>query len=90
MAERLAPLPATQVARVQFPVPAGPRNSVEMVALFPASGGTFSSTAIKIIDKLKISVAKAKMFPHLEARVRVERGIPHSKDSLSLLMVQVF
>jgi hypothetical protein len=25
---------------------------------------------------------------HLEARVRVGNGIPHSKDSLSLLMVQ--
>jgi hypothetical protein len=28
------------------------------------------------------------VFPHLEARVRVGDGIPHLKDSLSLLMVQ--
>jgi hypothetical protein len=28
------------------------------------------------------------VFPHLWARVRMGRGIPHSKDSLSLLMVQ--
>jgi hypothetical protein len=28
------------------------------------------------------------VFPHLEARIRVGREIPHSKDSLSLLMVQ--
>jgi hypothetical protein len=28
------------------------------------------------------------MFPHLEARVGVGCGIPHSKNSLSLLMVQ--
>jgi hypothetical protein len=36
----LDPLPATQVARAQSPVPAGPTISVEKVALFcnPASG----------------------------------------------------
>jgi hypothetical protein len=28
------------------------------------------------------------VFLHLKARVRVGRGIPHSKDSLSLLTVQ--
>jgi hypothetical protein len=28
------------------------------------------------------------MFLHLEARVRVGRGLTHSKESLSLLMVQ--
>jgi hypothetical protein len=44
-------------------------------------GDMFSSTAIKIIDK-------AKVFRHLEARLRAGRGIPHSKDSLSLSMVQ--
>jgi hypothetical protein len=45
-------------------------------------------TAIEIMDRLKIcSIAKAKVLPHLEARVRVGRGIPHSKDSISLLMV---
>jgi hypothetical protein len=28
------------------------------------------------------------VFPHLRARVQLGHGIPHSKDSLSLLMVQ--
>jgi hypothetical protein len=44
---------ATQVARVQFPVPARPTISVEKVALFcnPVSEGTFSSTAIEIINR---------------------------------------
>jgi hypothetical protein len=70
MAERLATLLATQVARVQFPVPARPTFRVENVALFcnPASGGTFSSTAIEIIKWVqKIADAQA----HLEAWVRV-------------------
>jgi hypothetical protein len=51
MAERTVPLLATQVARVQFPVRARPTFRMEKVALFcnPASGGTFSSTAIEII-----------------------------------------
>jgi hypothetical protein len=51
MAERLATLLATQVARVQFLVLDRPTFRVEKVALFcnPASGGTFSSTAIEII-----------------------------------------
>jgi hypothetical protein len=39
MAERLATLPAKQVARVQSPVPAGPMISVVKMAVFcnPAS-----------------------------------------------------
>jgi hypothetical protein len=64
MAERLATLPATQVARVRFPVPARSTFRVEKVALFcnPASGGTFSSTAIEIIKWVKnIAVAQAKV-----------------------------
>jgi hypothetical protein len=64
MAERLVPLLATQVAWVQFPVPARPTFRVEKVALFcnPASGGTFSSTAIEIIKGVKnIAVAQAKV-----------------------------
>jgi hypothetical protein len=64
MAERLATLLATQVARVQFPVPARPTFRVEKVALFcnPALGGTFSSTAIEIIkwDEF-FAVAQAKV-----------------------------
>jgi hypothetical protein len=51
MAERIVPLLATQVARARFLVLAIPTFRVEKVALFcnPASGGTFSSTAIEII-----------------------------------------
>jgi hypothetical protein len=44
----------------------------------------FSSTAIEIIVRLKMCSCKAKVFPHLEARFCVGRGIPPSKDSLSL------
>jgi hypothetical protein len=87
MAERHTPPRATQVARVQSPVLR--TISVEKVGFFcnPASGDTLSSTAIEIIDRLKFAAAKAKVFPHLEARVRVGHGIPHLKDSLSLLLV---
>jgi hypothetical protein len=77
MAERLVPLLAKQVARLQFPVPARPTFRVEKVALFcnPASGGTFSSTAIEIIKWVKkYAVALAKVFPHLEAwEYRIQR-----------------
>jgi hypothetical protein len=75
MAERLEPLPATQVARARSPVPSGPTISVEKLALLcnPAVGGTFSSTAIEIIQRLTFAVAKAKVFPHLEVWVRVGR-----------------
>jgi hypothetical protein len=60
------------------------------VALFckPASGGTLSSTAIEIINMLKFAVEKAKVFPHLEARVRVGRGIPHVKGHNSSLQLR--
>jgi hypothetical protein len=64
MAELLAPLLATRVARVRFPIPARPTFRVEKVALFcnPASGGTFSSTASEIIKWVKkIAVAQAKV-----------------------------
>jgi hypothetical protein len=55
--------------------------SVEKVALFcnTASGGTFSSTAIEIMNSLKFAIAKAKVFLHLEAWVCVGRGITHVK-----------
>jgi hypothetical protein len=62
MAERLVPLLATQVAWVPFPV--RPKFKAEKVALFcnPASGGTFSSTAIEIIKRVdKFAVAQAKV-----------------------------
>jgi hypothetical protein len=44
--------PGTQMARVQYPFPASPTINVEKLALFcnPASGGTFSGTAIEIIN----------------------------------------
>jgi hypothetical protein len=64
MAERLATLLATQVARVGFPVPARPMFRVEKVALFcnPASEATFSSTAIEITKWVnKIAVVQAKV-----------------------------
>jgi hypothetical protein len=63
MAERLVPLLAT-VTRVRFPVPARPMFRVKKVALScnPASGGTFSSTAIEIIKWVKkIAVVQAKV-----------------------------
>jgi hypothetical protein len=62
MDERLATLLATQVDRVRFPVPARPTFRVDKVALFcnPASGGTFSSSAIEIIKWVKkIAVASS-------------------------------
>jgi hypothetical protein len=73
------------MARVRSPVPARPTISVKKLALIcnPASWGTFSSTAIEIIKRIKFAVAKAKVFPHLEAWVRVGRGIPHVKGHIS-------
>jgi hypothetical protein len=64
MAKRLLPLLSTQVAQVRFPVLARHTFSVEKVALFcnPASGATFSSTAIEIIKWVKkIAAAQAKV-----------------------------
>jgi hypothetical protein len=64
MAERLVSLLATQTSRVRFTVPARPMFRVEKVALFcdPASEGTFSSTAIEIIKRVKLfAVAQAKV-----------------------------
>jgi hypothetical protein len=60
---------------------------VEKLSLFcnPASGSMFSSTAIEIINRLKFEVAKAKVFPHLEAWVSVGRGIPHVNGHNSVL-----
>jgi hypothetical protein len=64
MAQRLVPLLATQVTQVRFLVPASPTFRVEKQALFcnPASGGTFSCTAIEIIKWVqKIAAAQAKV-----------------------------
>jgi hypothetical protein len=73
MAEWLAPLPASQVARVQSLVPARPTNIMEKVALFCNLRGHV------------LKVAKAKVFPHLEARVSVGRGISAFKGQLKLV-----
>jgi hypothetical protein len=72
MAERLA-----QVARVRFPVAARPTFSVEKVSLFcfPASGGTFSSTAIEIIKWVK-KFAVAKVCGDLSVGLTVHRYVP--------------
>jgi hypothetical protein len=56
---------------------------MEKFALFckPASGSTFSSTAIEIIKwAKKIAVVKAKVIPHLETWVRVGRIIPQDHN----------
>jgi hypothetical protein len=93
MAERLVPLLAMQVARVRFPVPARPTFRVEKVTLFcnPASGGTFSSTAVAITKWVtKIAEAQATVDPHLEAWVRVGRGMPHVKGHNSELRLRYF
>jgi hypothetical protein len=49
MAERFAPLPAMQVARVRFLVPDGPTISGEKVARFcnPASGARSQTLQLK-------------------------------------------
>jgi hypothetical protein len=50
MAERLATLPATQVARVQSPVLAGPTISAKKVALFcnPESGARSQAMQLRL------------------------------------------
>jgi hypothetical protein len=50
MAERLETLPAMQVARVRFPVPARPTFSVEKVAVFcnPASGASSQALQLRL------------------------------------------
>jgi hypothetical protein len=60
MAERVMPLLATQVAWVQFPVPASPTFGVEKVTFF--CNPPFSSTAIEIIKWVqKFAVGQAKV-----------------------------
>jgi hypothetical protein len=70
-----------QAARVLFPVPERPTVGVDKFAFFcnPASRGTFSITAIKNKNRKQIAIAKANEFPHIEAWVRVGRGILHVK-----------
>jgi hypothetical protein len=68
--------------------------NVEKLALFcnPASGGTLQAFLIALYRKIKIyiAVAKAKVFPHLEAWVRMGRGIPHAKDFVSSLSALIY
>jgi hypothetical protein len=58
---------------------------VEKVALFcnPASGAGSQALQLRLEKVIFFGVAKAKVFPHLEAQVCVGLGIPHSKDNLS-------
>jgi hypothetical protein len=67
MAELLEQLRAAHATRVLSP--ARPTISVEKLAFFwgPCVRGTFSRTAIKILNRLKFAVVKARVFPHLEA-----------------------
>jgi hypothetical protein len=91
MAERLVTLPATQVAWVRFLVTARPTFRVEKVALFcnPASGDTFSSTAIELIKRVNFFCSRAcEGVPHHEAWVRIVRGIPHVKGYTSVLRLR--
>jgi hypothetical protein len=69
MAEPLATLPAMQVARDRSPVPSGPTISVEKVAFFcnPESGARSQALQLRLDTGYKFAVAKAKVFPHLEA-----------------------
>jgi hypothetical protein len=85
--ERLAPLPATQVSRVQFLIPAGSTINVEKAALFcnPASGTRSQAcTAIEIVDCINNTTG----VPASRGTGPRVHGIPHSKDRLSLFMVQ--
>jgi hypothetical protein len=73
MAERLLPLPVTQMARVRSPVPARPSISVVKLARFykPASGNTLQAMQLHcIVGIKKIAEAQSKVFPQLEAWVQ--------------------
>jgi hypothetical protein len=57
-------------------VPAGPTISVEKVALFciPASEACSQVLQLRLFKGYKFAVAKAKVFPHLEAwEYRIQR-----------------
>jgi 1-deoxy-D-xylulose 5-phosphate reductoisomerase len=85
MAERLAPLRATQGARVRSLARTDLRFVLKMAFSFtPSPGARSQALQLKIINSLTFAVAKAKVFPHLEAWVPVKRGIPHAKDVISL------
>jgi hypothetical protein len=68
----------------------GPAIIVEKVVLLcnPASGTRSQALQLRFYIGYKFAAAIAKVFPHLEALVRVACGIQHSKDSLNLSMVQ--
>jgi hypothetical protein len=65
MAERLATLPATQVAWIRSPVPAGPTINVEKVALLrdSASGARSQALQLRLYIGYKFAVAKAACVP---------------------------
>jgi hypothetical protein len=81
MAECLAPLSATQVAWVQSPV----RHTISVNKLSPVCNslyvGTSQELQLHCIIGYKFAVVKAKVFPHLEAWVRVGRNITHRYKS---------
>jgi hypothetical protein len=81
MAQWVKRLRSAKAARVQSLVPARPTVSVEKYALFcnPASGGTSQALQLLYSWLNKIAAAKAKVFPHLEAWVRMSKvTIEHS------------
>jgi hypothetical protein len=82
MAERLLPLPATQVAWVRLVW----KSWFFYVTLRLGARCKHCNCPVKL-DK-KNAVAKAKVFPHLEARVHVGRGIPHVKVHNSVLRLR--
>jgi hypothetical protein len=89
MAERIVPLLSTQVARVRFLVPARPTIRLEM-AFFctTASGGTFLSTVVEILNWFKKNCSSASEgVPHRADWVRLGRGILH-KGHKSVLQLR--
>jgi hypothetical protein len=72
MAERFAPLPATQVARTQSPVPAEPTISVEKVSLIcnPASGARSQALQLRLyVVFWKSALIMASRYPRKGAEV---------------------
>jgi hypothetical protein len=79
----IVPLLATQVARDRFYVLARPTFRVErwLISVTLCHGAPFSCTAIEIIKLIKNLQKRKRRCP-----ISWGLGIPHSKNSLSLLM----
>jgi hypothetical protein len=69
MAERLATLPAKQVAWVRFPVPARPTFSVEkwLYSVTLRQGVRSRALQLRLLNGLKNCSSASKGVPHLEA-----------------------